>query len=72
MLLKDDCEVILTENVDQGLEALTRQRPDLIVLDLVMPERGGLDLLAELAGNPEAPPVIVLTSWPWPGRAACR
>ncbi len=61
MLLKDDCEVILTENVDQGLEALTRQRPDLIVLDLVMPERGGLDLLAELAGNPEAPPVIVLT-----------
>ena len=61
MLLKDDCEVILTENVDQGLEALTRQLPDLIVLDLVMPKRGGLDLLAELAGNPEAPPVIVLT-----------
>ncbi len=61
MLLKDDCEVILTENVDQGLEALTQQLPDLIVLDLVMPKRGGLDLLTELAGHPEAPPVIVLT-----------
>jgi DNA-binding NtrC family response regulator len=61
MLLKDDCEVVLTENVDRGLAALASQPPDLIVLDLVMPQRGGLDFLSELSSHPDAPPVIVLT-----------
>lgn len=44
--------------------ALARQlRPDLVILDLMMPGRSGLDVLEELRSDPDllATPVIVLT-----------
>ena len=61
MLLKDDCEVAIAASVDDALKSLRGPAPDLILLDLVMPGRSGFDLLSEVCGKPEAPPVIVLT-----------
>jgi two-component system response regulator AtoC len=61
MLLKNDCEVVLASSVDEGLRALRTTPPDLVMLDLVMPGRSGFDLLRELSGVPDAPPVVVLT-----------
>jgi DNA-binding NtrC family response regulator len=61
MLLKDDCEVVLSASVDEALRALSATPPDLVLLDLVMPGRSGFDLLAELSAAPDAPPVVVLT-----------
>jgi CheY-like chemotaxis protein len=39
-------------------------RPDLVLLDLNLPRRGGLEVLAELKGHPELRliPVVVLTT----------
>ena len=48
MLLKEDCEVVTADGVDAGLRALAETPPDLVVLDLVMPGRSGLEFLAEL------------------------
>ena len=50
-----------------GLDALKQvqdQPPDLIVLDLMMPDMDGIEFLAELRGNPQSAsiPVIVLTA----------
>lgn len=50
-----------------GDESLTRARelrPDLLVLDMMMPGRTGLEVLEELRGDPafEATPVVVLTA----------
>jgi two-component system, OmpR family, copper resistance phosphate regulon response regulator CusR len=47
---------------DDGL-ALARRDPfDLVVLDLMLPGRGGLDVLAELRRAGDATPVLVLTA----------
>jgi CheY-like chemotaxis protein len=51
-----------------GLEALelARQlRPDLVILDMMIPRKSGIDVLAELRVEPElaAAPVVVMTAW---------
>ena len=48
----------------QGLRAARAERPDFIVLDLVMPEMSGFDVLARLKDDPATMdiPVVILTS----------
>jgi len=49
-----------------GMFGLLKKRiPDLILLDVEMPEIGGLDAIASLQGNPEWKdiPVVFLTGW---------
>ncbi len=62
MLLKEECEVATAEGVDEALRELASQPVDLVLLDLVMPGRSGLELLAELEERGNAPPVVVLTA----------
>ena len=57
---------VVTEAGDpiQGLREARAERPDVIVLDLVMPEMSGFDVLARLKEDPTTMdiPVVVLTS----------
>ena len=62
MLFKGDCEVATAGSVDEAERFLHGSSPDLILLDLVMPGRGGLELLAALADQVDPPPVVVLTA----------
>jgi DNA-binding NtrC family response regulator len=62
MLLHGECEVALAESADAALARIAEARPDLILLDLVMPGRSGLELLEELRQQGQPPPVIVLTA----------
>jgi DNA-binding NtrC family response regulator len=62
MLFKGDCEVAAVGSVEEAERFLQDSSPDLILLDLVMPGRGGLDLLASLADEVDPPPVVVLTA----------
>ena len=62
MILRGDCEVTTADSVDAALRSLASDPADLVLLDLVMPGRSGLELLAELAGRDDAPPVLVLTA----------
>ena len=57
-------EVELVENGIAALAAVERQRPDLIVLDLVMPGVSGADVLEQIKSNPRMTtiPVIMLTA----------
>jgi CheY-like chemotaxis protein len=49
---------------DEALERIRSEQPDLILLDVMMPGRSGIDVLAELRREPatEATPVIMLTA----------
>jgi CheY-like chemotaxis protein len=49
---------------DESLELARRLRPDVIVLDMMMPGRSGLEVLQELRGDPNlgSTPVIMLTA----------
>jgi CheY-like chemotaxis protein len=44
-----------------GLEFLEQQRPDLVLLDLVMPEADGWCVLEGVSWMPDPPPVVVLS-----------
>lgn len=60
-----EAEGYTVEHVATGLEALARIRadePDLIVLDLTLPDIDGLDLLRRLREGGVAAPVIILTA----------
>ncbi len=59
-----DCEVIEAEDGKKGLEAASKEKPDLIILDITMPVMTGPEMLAELKNNPELAdiPVIMLTA----------
>ena len=48
----------------EALAAMERARPDVILLDLLMPGMSGIDVLEELRSRGAAPPVIVLTALP--------
>jgi DNA-binding NtrC family response regulator len=62
MLLLGECDVATAESADQALQRIAEARPDLILLDLVMPGRSGLELLEELRQLDAPPPVVVLTA----------
>jgi CheY-like chemotaxis protein len=49
---------------EHAIQVAAQERPDLIVLDLMMPHRDGLSVLRELAQLPETKdvPVIILTA----------
>jgi CheY-like chemotaxis protein/phosphoribosyl 1,2-cyclic phosphodiesterase len=53
-------------NGRDGLRLAREQKPDLVILDLVMPELGGLDVLKAIRANPEteAIPVLIITAHP--------
>ncbi|HZH41366.1 MAG TPA: response regulator [Gemmatimonadales bacterium] len=44
----------------EALNAVREERPDLVVLDLMLPGRSGFDVLAELRGRPETKDVGVV------------
>ncbi len=56
--------VITAGNGDQGLEALRRERPDVVVADLLMPGMGGDELCQAIKADADLceTPVILVTS----------
>ena len=61
--LGDRYRVFEASDGGEALEQARLVRPDLILLDMMMPEKSGLDVLAELRCDPElaGTPVIMLT-----------
>jgi DNA-binding response OmpR family regulator len=55
-----------------GLALAQRTRPDLIVLDLMLPGQSGLDVLAELRSSDDLAetPVLVISAWSHADEAA--
>lgn len=53
--------VIHAENGRVGLEVFRRERPDLVLVDLRMPEVDGLDVLAKVTSESPLTPIIVVS-----------
>ena len=61
LLRRKGYDVVLAESGRQGLELFRRERPDVIVLDLKMPEMDGLTVLRQIQNLDPGKPVIILT-----------
>lgn len=63
-LQKDGYEVICVESGEDALDSVSEGKPELIVLDLMLPGMGGLDVCRKLKGNPQSRdiPIIMLTA----------
>jgi len=47
----------------EGLQAFRSQRPDLVLTDIKMPRKSGIELLSELKSIDPSVPVIILTAF---------
>lgn len=54
-------EVHVADRAERGLALARELRPDVVILDVMMPERDGFDLLDELAADQPSLPVLMLT-----------
>jgi two-component system KDP operon response regulator KdpE len=55
-------QIIEAETAKAALESLRRNSPDVLVLDLGLPDRDGFEVIQELRGAGSALPIIVLSS----------
>jgi two-component system response regulator ResD len=60
-LSSDGFEVVEAGDGDTAVAAVTEQQPDLVLLDLMLPKRNGLDVLGFIRGTSSLP-VILLTA----------
>lgn len=63
-LQKEGYDVVTASNGREALEKVDLERPDLVVMDVMMPEMDGFEALKRLKDNPETAdiPVIMLTA----------
>jgi two-component system, NtrC family, response regulator AtoC len=57
-----ECDVATAGNGEQGLTAIRKDVPDLVLLDLQMPKMGGIEVLRALRKEQISVPVIVITA----------
>lgn len=57
-------QVVSARDGEEGLKAAMREKPDLILLDVLMPKLDGFEVLKRLKAEPDfkATPVIMLTN----------
>lgn len=64
LLQRKGYEIIAAERGGQGLEKIFEELPDLILLDVMMPDMDGFEVLRQVRGNPKTSniPVIMFTA----------
>ena len=55
-------KVIQARDGQQGKQMVYQHRPDLMILDMMMPRMGGYPVLEHFRGKTDAPPVIMITA----------
>lgn len=57
-------EVVLANDGDEAISKAKMEKPELVLLDMVLPKKSGFEVLRELKSNPEtsAIPVFILSN----------
>src|SRR6476659_11099347 len=62
VLERQGFRVLRATNGHEGKAAIYNQKPDLVILDMMMPRMGGYPVLEHFKGKPDAPPIIMITA----------
>jgi len=64
-LLEEEYEVVVAYDGDEGIAKAKEEKPDLIILDVIMPVEDGFTAADEIAGDEELKmiPLMLLTSF---------
>ena len=64
LMERDGYQVRVADDGDAALAAVERHRPDVVMLDVMMPRRGGMEVCAAIRANPAfaATRIIMLTA----------
>ena len=62
LLISRGFDVVEAENGDQAITVYQQVRPDVVVMDITMPQKDGLQALAEIRGGDPHARVIMLTA----------
>src|SRR5579884_630929 len=63
LLTSEGYAVELAQNGSEGLEKLEKHSYDLVLLDLMMPDRSGMDVLREVRERDTETPIIMITAY---------
>jgi DNA-binding response OmpR family regulator len=60
----DGYRVSIATTGHSGFDALAASRPDIVLLDLLLPDRSGLEIMADIKKRfPNDPPVVILSNY---------
>src|SRR6516164_6065935 len=62
VLEKQGFRVIQARDGQQGKQLVYQERPDLVILDMMMHRMGGYPVLEHFRDKPDAPPIIMITA----------
>jgi DNA-binding response OmpR family regulator len=62
VLERQGFRVIQARDGQQAKAQIYNQRPDLVILDMMMPRMGGYPVLEHFRDKPDAPPIIMITA----------
>ncbi len=61
MVLTDSYQVTAALTGEQGIEIVRDENPDVVLLDINLPDLDGLEVLKQIMAIPGPPPVVMLT-----------
>src|SRR3954470_18019428 len=62
VLERQGYRVMQARDGQQGKHLVYQHRPDLVILDMMMPRMGGYPVLEHFKGKTDAPPIIMITA----------
>jgi DNA-binding response OmpR family regulator len=62
VLERQGYRVFQARDGQQGKQVIYQQRPDLVILDMMMPRMGGYPVLEHFRDKTDAPPIIMITA----------
>jgi two-component system, OmpR family, alkaline phosphatase synthesis response regulator PhoP len=63
-LIEEGYDVSVAKNGEEGVKMMQEEKPDLVLLDIVMPKMGGLEVMEEMQKDPDLKrvPVVVVSN----------
>src|SRR6187397_674505 len=62
VLERQGFRVVQARDGQQGKQQIYAQRPDLVIIDMMMPRMGGYPVLEHFRGKSDAPPFVMITA----------